>query len=149
MSWGNINFVKSNTSNYRKYIMMKYQKQVITTASDRESALMLLLTALRKSWYTKFGPFCHVVDFTNWKKNPDQKFYWSTNHEFYSRLGIVIVNQPWKISGNSGMVHFTEINQDSPSYSIMQLVGRVATPKVAPINFLGYLQTTLHNIESY
>ena len=68
MSWGNINFVKSNTSNYRKYIMMKYQKQVITTASDRESALILLLTALRKSWYTKFGPFCHVVDFTNWKK---------------------------------------------------------------------------------
>lgn len=27
------------------------------------------------------------------KKNPDQEFYWSTNHEFYSRLGIGIVNQ--------------------------------------------------------
>ena len=48
-----------------------------------------------------------------------------------------------KISGNSGMVHFGEINQAPLPYSMLQYSGRVATPKPAPRNCLRYLQTTL------
>ena len=50
---------------------------------------------------------------------------------------------PGKIYGNSGMVHFTEINQDPSPYSMLQYIGRVATPKLLPRNCLRYLQTTL------
>ena len=41
------------------------------------------------------------------------------------------------------MVHFTEINQTPPPYSILQDVGREATPKLATTNCPKYLQTTL------
>ena len=50
---------------------------------------------------------------------------------------------PGKISGNSGMVHFAEINQASSPYSMLQHIGRVATTKFVPRNFLRYSQTTL------
>ena len=45
--------------------------------------------------------------------------------------------------GNSGMVHLVEINQTPPPYSMLQYIGRVATPKLMPKNCLIYLQTTL------
>ena len=48
-----------------------------------------------------------------------------------------------KIYENSGMVHFAEINQPPPSYSMLQYIGRVATPKLVSRNCLRYLQTTL------
>ena len=48
-----------------------------------------------------------------------------------------------KISGNSGMVRFAEINQVPSPYSMLQYIGRVATPKTVPRNFLRYLQTEL------
>ena len=41
------------------------------------------------------------------------------------------------------MVHFAEINQAPPPYSMLQYIGRVATPKLVPRNCLRYLQTTL------
>ena len=41
------------------------------------------------------------------------------------------------------MVHFAEINQAPSPYSMLQHIGRVATPKLVPINCLRYLQTTL------
>ena len=41
------------------------------------------------------------------------------------------------------MVHFAEINQAPPPSSILQYIGRVATPKLVPRNCLRYLQTTL------
>ena len=41
------------------------------------------------------------------------------------------------------MVHFTIINQTPPPYSILQNVGREATPKLATTNCPTYLQTTL------
>ena len=41
------------------------------------------------------------------------------------------------------MVHFAEINQARSPYSMLQHIGRVATPKLMPINCLRYLQTTL------
>ena len=50
---------------------------------------------------------------------------------------------PEKISGDSGMAHFAEINQDLPPYSMLQHIGRVATLKLVPRNCLRYLQTTL------
>ena len=45
--------------------------------------------------------------------------------------------------GNSGMVHFAEINQTPSPYSMLQHIIRVATPKLVPRNYLRYLQTTL------
>ena len=45
--------------------------------------------------------------------------------------------------GNSGMVYFAKINQVLSPYSMLQHIGRVATPKLMPLNFLRYLQTTL------
>ena len=41
------------------------------------------------------------------------------------------------------MVHFMEINQVSHPYSMLQYIGRVATPKLMPRNCLIYLETTL------
>ena len=41
------------------------------------------------------------------------------------------------------MVHFAEINQAPPPYSMLQYIGRGAIPKLVPRNFLRYLQTTL------
>ena len=35
---------------------------------------------------------------------------------------------PRKISGNSGMVHFAEINQTPFCYSMLQHIGRLSTP---------------------
>ena len=41
------------------------------------------------------------------------------------------------------MVLFAEINQTPSNYSILQDIGRVATPKLVPRTCLRYLQTTL------
>ena len=41
------------------------------------------------------------------------------------------------------MVHFAEINQGPSPYSMLQYIGRVATPKLVPRNCPRYLQTTL------
>ena len=41
------------------------------------------------------------------------------------------------------MVHFEDINQAPSPYSMLQDIGRVATPKLVPRNCLRYLQTTL------
>ena len=41
------------------------------------------------------------------------------------------------------MVHFAKINQAPPPYSMLQYIGRVATPKLVSRNCLRYLQTTL------
>ena len=48
-----------------------------------------------------------------------------------------------KIYGNSGMVHFAEINQVPSPYSMLQHIDRVVTPKIVPRNFARYLQTEL------
>ena len=40
------------------------------------------------------------------------------------------------------MVHFTKISQAPSPYSMLQDIGRVATPKIVPRNCLIYLQTT-------
>ena len=41
------------------------------------------------------------------------------------------------------MVHFAEINQAPPPCSMLQYIGRVATPKPVPRDCLRYLLTTL------
>ena len=50
---------------------------------------------------------------------------------------------PGKIYGNSGMVHFAEINQFPSPYSMLPDVRGVPTSKLVPRNCLRYLQTTL------
>ena len=44
-----------------------------------------------------------------------------------------------KNCGNTGVVHFAEINQAPSSYSMLQHIGRVATPKLVPRTCLIYL----------
>ena len=51
-------------------------------------------------------------------------------------------SNPGKIYGNSGMIHFAEINQAHPPYSMLEDIGRVATPKLVA-SCLRYLQTAL------
>ena len=41
------------------------------------------------------------------------------------------------------MVHFTEINQVPSHYSILQDIGRVATPKLVPRSCFRYWQITM------
>ena len=41
------------------------------------------------------------------------------------------------------MFYFAEINQAHSSYSMLQHIGRVATPKLVPRDCLRYLQTKL------
>ena len=48
-----------------------------------------------------------------------------------------------KISGNSRMVHFAEINHVLVTYSMLQYIGRVATVKLVPRNCLWYLQSNI------
>ena len=60
---------------------------VVTTATTAalnwEDVLMLLPTALKKSWNIRSVAFhCKSGHFT------DREFYWSADHEFYTRLGI-------------------------------------------------------------
>ena len=50
---------------------------------------------------------------------------------------------PEKIYGNSRMVYFAEINLVPSSYLMLQHIGRVATRKLVPRNFLRYLHTIL------
>ena len=52
---------------------------------------------------------------------------------------------PGKIYGNSGMVHFTEINQDPSPYSMLQYIGRVATPKLLPRKLSQILANNIDN----
>ena len=50
---------------------------------------MLLPTALRKSWMYEVLLFIVSRDtLPIGNKFPDREFYWSAEHEFYSRLGI-------------------------------------------------------------
>ena len=69
------------------------------------------------------------------------------NYKFYLRNLLKFCDNishdqliPGKISGNSGMVHFAEINQAPPTYSVLQYIGRVASPKLVPRNCLRYLR---------
>ena len=45
------------------------------------------------------------------------------------------------------MVLFAEINPAPPVYSMLQHIGKVASPKLAPRNCLRYLQTTFIMVE--
>ena len=71
-------------------LLLKYQKQAITTALNgqynqsnvKNNTLMLLPTALRKSWlYQLLAVVVSREIFI-----PDREFYCSFNHEFYSIL---------------------------------------------------------------
>ena len=72
----------------------------------------------------------------------------TTNFIYVTSLNFVTISHinywdqliPGKISGNSGMVHFAEINQAPPTYSVLQYIGRVASPKLVPRNCLRYLR---------
>ena len=71
-------------------LLLKYQKQAITTALNgqynqsnvKNNTLMLLPTALRKSWLYQLLAFVVSREIFI----PDREFYCSFNHEFYSIL---------------------------------------------------------------
>ena len=70
-------------------MLLKYEKQAITALLNGKNNLMLLTTALEKSWIYQVLLF--VVSrntFATRNKFPDREIYWSVDLEFYSRLGI-------------------------------------------------------------
>ena len=78
-------------------LLLKHQKQAITVALNGEDALMLLRTALRKSWIYQALPFFVSQDTSLiWNKIPGREFYWSDDHElsFIQGWESKIVNQP-------------------------------------------------------
>ena len=67
-------------------LFSNYQEQAITAALNGEDALMLMLTALRKSWIYQMLPFIVNRDtLLIENKVPDGECYWSAKHEFYFR----------------------------------------------------------------
>ena len=70
-------------------MLLKYEKQAITALLNGKNNLMLLTTALEKSWIYQVLLF--VVSrntLATRNKFPDREIYWSVDLEFYSRLGI-------------------------------------------------------------
>ena len=70
-------------------MLLKYEKQAITALLNEKNNLMLLTTALEKSWIYQVLLF--VVSrntLATRNKFPDWEIYWSVDLEFYSRLGI-------------------------------------------------------------
>ena len=72
-----------------------------------------------------------------------------TNYIAFSLSSAIIETKqiPGKISGISGIVHFSEINQTPSLYWMLQ--HRRATTKLVPRNCLIYLHTTLVLAEGY
>ena len=72
-------------------------------------------------------------------------FWYLSTHTYLQYLAEIVETKsiPGKIYGNSGMIHFAEINQVSSPYSMLQHIGRVTTPKLVSGHCLRYLQTTL------
>ena len=66
-----------------------------------------------------------------------------TNTDFFNLTSSNFVAISHINNGNSRVVYFAEINQVPYPYPMLRLIGRVATPKLIPINCLRYLQTTL------
>ena len=79
-------------------------------------------------------------------KPNNYQFYWPNFLKFCGNISHKLLRPSQfleKIYGNSGMAHFAEINLPPPPYSMLQHIGRVATPKLVPRTCLRYLQTTL------
>ena len=77
-------------------LLFKYQTQATIPALIGEDVLLLLPTALKKSWIYEALPFI-----VNWDTLPignkvsDWEFYWSADHDFYTRLGIWNCRSVW------------------------------------------------------
>ena len=79
-------------------IYLKYQKQAIAAALNREDVLMLLPTALRKLWiYQVLSLILSWNTSPIRNKIPDQEFFWGADHEFYSRLRIWNCKLAWSL----------------------------------------------------
>ena len=77
-------------------LLLKYQKQAITSALNGKDAFMLLPTALRKSCiYQVLAFIVSQVTTPIWNKAPGREFYWSADHEFYTRLVIWNCKSVW------------------------------------------------------
>ena len=79
-------------------------------------------------------------------KSNHYRFYLPNFFKFCDNIShklLRLKSIPEKIYENSGMVHLTEISQAPFPYSIMQHIGRVATPNLVPRHCLRNLQTTL------
>ena len=77
-----------------RLLLLKYQKQVITPMLNGEDFVVLFPTALRKSWLNQVSAgTLHLSGI----KVLGPEFYWSADHEYYTRLGI------WNIVNQSGL----------------------------------------------
>ena len=114
----------------------------------------ILFTKHKKLFlFWKNRPFNNNLIFAGTKKPGWNRAKWhgkivENYHKFKLRLQyltwiIETKSIPGNIYRNSGMVHFPEINQAPSTCSMLQHIGRVATPKLVPRKCLRYLQTTL------
>ena len=74
-------------------------------------------------------------------KPNNYQFYLPNFHKFCDNISHKLLRPSkflQKNYGNSGMVHFEEINQAPRPYSILKHIGGIATPKLVPRNCLRY-----------
>ena len=75
----------------KNIISLRYQKLPITASLNGKDGLMLLPTALKKLWTYKVNRNTSLIGY----KVPDQEFYWSSDHEFYTTLRIWNCKSVW------------------------------------------------------
>ena len=81
---------------YLLQFLFKYKKQATIAELNLEDVLILLPTALKKSWIYQVLSFIVNRDtLLIGNKVPDWKFYWSADYKFYSRLGIWNCRSVW------------------------------------------------------
>ena len=112
-------------------------------AASLMACKLYLIETPHRCFHVKFRKFLWTPFFT-------ERLWWLLLEGVCEGTTISHINywdklNSWKNgnSGNSGMVYFAEINQAPEPYSMLQYIGRVATPKLVPRNCLRYLQTTL------
>ena len=93
------NWIKARRVITENILLLKYQKQAITSALNVEDTFLLLPIALRKSWIYQVSPLISSTPFISSSptknKVPNREFYWSADHEFYARLGIWKFKSMW------------------------------------------------------
>ena len=81
---------------YLLQFLPKYKKQATIAELNLEDVLILLPTALKKSWI--YQVLCFTVSrdiLPIGNKVPDWKFYWSADYKFYNRLEIWNCRSVW------------------------------------------------------
>ena len=92
--------------------------------SIKNNILILLPTTLRKSCIYQILPFIINRDISSiGNKVPDREFYWSVDHEFYSRLGIWNCKSAWSAEKFLRKLMLLRRNESSSEQKTVSLKG--------------------------